>query len=283
MSSVLFDPTALATSDLAAPHGPGAIHRARASLIHLLGRRTVARLPDVDRRRAVRSYWESYFRELDLGNHPLERQLTRLDHGLGSLVFRPGYRALSGAILTLTHPGQNILASRRLSLKNLALLGHGLKKVGIEVRFFDPDAPADITHLADERTRAVFVESSPNPTLGIPELSQVSNYAHNVGVPLIVDNTLLTPTRLAPIEHGADIVVYTRLNFLFPGRAEDSASNDGKEGAVVDSGRFDWTREPQRWPEFTAPAAGFHDVVFAEAFEHIGNLTYLAHLKTHWH
>lgn len=282
MTLATFETEKFTRYGLATRSNRGAIHRARASIIHLLDRRNHTRLPEGERQNALHAHWESYFRDLNLGQHPLEQKLTRLDHGLWSLILRPGYRAISGSVLTITHPGQNILASQHLSLKNLALFGHGFRKLGIEVRFFDPAEPAAIAQLADAKTRAVFVESTPNPTTGIPELSSVAHYAHNMGVPLLVDNSWLTPANFSPIEQGADIVVYSHLNFLYPERRAEADPGEGKEGAIVDSGRFIWTREPERWPEFNQPALGFHHVVFTEALARLGNLAYLAHLSTHW-
>jgi O-acetylhomoserine (thiol)-lyase len=143
------------------------------------------------------------------------------------------------------------------------------------VRFFDPDHPEQIEQLADENTRLVYLESVGNPKNDVPDFRRLADLAHKHGLPVIVDNTVLTPALFRPFEHGIDIAVYSTTKFL------------GGHGvhigdAIVDSGNFQWAENPAKWPEFTTPSDSYHGIVFTEALKPLGNLAYIIHIRTHW-
>jgi O-acetylhomoserine (thiol)-lyase len=143
------------------------------------------------------------------------------------------------------------------------------------VRFFDPDHPDEIAKLADENTRAVYLESLGNPKNDVPDFRKITDAAHKQGLPVIVDNTVTPPPLLRPIEHGVDIVVYSTTKFL-------GGHGVHIGGAVVDSGKFPWADNPKKWPEFTEPDPAYHGMVFTEALKPIGNIAYIIHIRTHW-
>ena len=202
----------------------------------------------------------------------LEERLAALDGGVGALSFASGMAAISAAILTLADSGQNILASRTLYGGTVTLFAHTFKRLGIEVRFFDVDDAVDaIAQLADENTRAVYVEAMGNPKNDVPDFDTVHKAAHAVGVPFIVDNTVLTPMVFRPMDYGADIVVYSTTKFL-------GGHGVHVGGAVVDSGNFEWTADPDRWALFAKPDPAYHGAVFTDA---MGPLAYIAHIRTH--
>lgn len=224
---------------------------------------------------ALREQGNIYSRLTNPTTEVLEKRLAALDGGIGALAFSSGQAAITAAILTLARSGQNFLSSTSLYGGTWTLFSQTFKKLGVEVRFFDPDEPETMARLIDGNTRLVYLESIGNPKNDIPDLRAVSALAHAHGLPVIVDNTLLTPVLLRPIELGADIVLYSTTKFL-------GGHGVHVGGAVVDSGRFPWADNPGKWPEFTAPDEAYHGMVFTEALEPLGNLAYIMHARTHW-
>jgi O-acetylhomoserine (thiol)-lyase len=143
------------------------------------------------------------------------------------------------------------------------------------VRFFDADHPEQINDLVDENTRLVYMESLGNPRNDVPDFEKIADIAHSHGVPLIMDNTVLTPALYRPIEHGCDIVVYSTTKFI-------GGHGVHIGGAIVDSGKFQWADNPDRWPEFARPDPSYHGVVFTDALAPLGNIAYIIHIRTHW-
>ncbi|MCF6571021.1 aminotransferase class V-fold PLP-dependent enzyme, partial [Escherichia coli] len=150
-----------------------------------------------------------------------------------------GQAAITYAIQTIAEAGDNIVASSALYGGSLNLLAHTLPQYGIQARFADPADPAAFAALIDERTKAVFVESIGNPRGNVTDIAAIAEVAHAAGVPLIVDNTVATPFLLRPFEHGADIVVHSLTKYL-------GGHGNSLGGAIIDSGHFDWTAQPQR-------------------------------------
>ena len=224
---------------------------------------------------ALREQGNIYSRLTNPTTEVLEKRLAALDGGIGALAFSSGQAAITAAILTLTRSGQNFLSTTSLYGGTWTLFSQTFKKLGIEVRFFNPDEPENMARLIDANTRLVYLESIGNPKNDIPDLRAVSALAHAHGLPVIVDNTLLTPVLLRPIELGADIVLYSTTKFL-------GGHGVHVGGAVVDSGRFPWADNPAKWPEFTAPDEAYHGMVFTEALKPLGNLAYITHARTHW-
>lgn len=224
---------------------------------------------------ALREFGNIYSRLMNPTNDVLEKRLAALDGGIGALCFASGQAAITAAILTLTHAGQNFLASKSLYGGTWTLFSQTFKKFGVEARFFDPHQPEEIKRLADANTRCVYLESIGNPKNDVPDFRAIADAAHALGVPVIVDNTVTTPMLLRPLEHGADIVVYSTTKFL-------GGHGVHVGGAVVDGGTFQWAADPARWPEFAAPDPSYHGLVFTEALRPLGNLAYIIHMRTHW-
>lgn len=224
---------------------------------------------------ALKEFGNIYSRLMNPTNDVLEKRLAALDGGIGGLAFASGQAAITAAILTLTHSGQNFISSTSLYGGTWTLFSQTFKRLGIEVRFFDPDHPEQISRLVDGNTRLVYLESVGNPKNDVPDFQEISGIAHQHGLPVIVDNTVLTPALLRPIEHGVDIVVYSTTKFIGGHGAHVG-------GVIVDSGKFPWADAPQKWPEFTAPDDAYHGMVFTEALKPIGNIAYIIHIRTHW-
>jgi O-acetylhomoserine (thiol)-lyase len=224
---------------------------------------------------ALKEFGNIYSRLMNPTNDVLEKRLAALDGGAAGLALASGQAAITAAVLTITHSGQNFLSSKNLYGGTWTLFSQTFKNLGVEVRFFDPDKPEQIAKLADKNTRAVYLESVGNPKNDVPDFRKITDIAHKAGLPVIVDNTVLTPALLRPIEHGVDIVVYSTTKFL-------GGHGVHIGGAIVDGGTFPWAKDPQRWPEFCAPDESYHGVVLEEALRPIGNIAFIIHVRTHW-
>jgi len=205
----------------------------------------------------------------------LEKRLAALDGGVTGLTFASGQAAINAAILTICHAGQNLVSSPSLYGGTWTLFTQTFRKLGIEVRFFDPDEPKSMDRLIDANTRCVFLESLGNPKNDVPDFQAIADAAHGHGLPVLIDNTVTTPALLRPIEHGCDIVIYSLTKFIGGHGAHVG-------GAVVDSGHFRWQDDPARWPEFCAPDPSYHGIEFAKALEPMGNIAFNVHARTHW-
>ncbi len=201
----------------------------------------------------------------------LEKRLAALDGGVGGLAFASGLAAITAALLTLCHSGQNLVSATSLYGGTWTLFTQTFKKLGIEVRFFDASDPDAIIGLVDENTRCVYIESMGNPKNDVPDFAKLVDIAHAAGLPVICDNTVLTPTQFRPIEHGIDIVVYSTTKYI-------GGHGVHVGGVIVDGGKFDWSADPDKWPELCSPSDSYHGVVFAEA---CGPAAYIMHIRTH--
>jgi O-acetylhomoserine (thiol)-lyase len=192
-------------------------------------------------------------------NAILEERVAQLEGGVAAVALASGQAALHYAFLTVADVGGNIVATPQLYGTTHTLLNHVLRRQGIEARFAASDAAADIEALIDFETRAVFCETVGNPAGNVCDIAAIAAAAHRHGVPLIVDNTVATPILLRPIEHGADIVVHSLTKFM-------GGHGAAMGGMVVDSGRFDWTAQKARFPQFNEPDESYHGLVYAERF-----------------
>jgi O-acetylhomoserine (thiol)-lyase len=224
---------------------------------------------------ALKEFGNIYSRLMNPTNEVLEVRLAALDGGIGGLAFASGQAAITAAILTLTHSGQNFISSTSLYGGTWTLFTQTFKKLGIQVRFFDPDHPEQIAGLVDDNTRLVYLESIGNPKNDVPDFQKISEISHRHGIPVVVDNTVLTPVLFRPIDYGTDIVVYSTTKFI-------GGHGVHIGGVIVDSGKFLWADNPSKWPEFTAPDDAYHGMVFTEALKPLGNLAYIIHIRTHW-
>jgi O-acetylhomoserine (thiol)-lyase len=223
----------------------------------------------------LKEFGNIYSRLMNPTNDVLEKRLAALDGGVGGLAFASGQAAITAAILTLTHSGQNFISSTSLYGGTWTLFSQTFKKLGIEVRFFDSAHPERIEKLVDDNTRLVYLESIGNPKNDVPDFALISQTSHRLGLPVVIDNTVLTPALFRPIEHGADIVVYSTTKFI-------GGHGVHVGGAIVDSGKFLWANDAKKWPEFTAPDDAYHGMVFSEALAPLGNIAYITHIRTHW-
>jgi O-acetylhomoserine (thiol)-lyase len=189
----------------------------------------------------------------------LEERLASLEGGRGAVATASGHAAQMLALFPLMRPGDEIVAARQLYGGSLNQLGNAFPRAfGWVTHFVDATRPDNFRAALTPGTRAIFVESLANPGGVVTDLRAIAAIAEEAGVPLIVDNTLATPYLCRPIEHGATLVVHSTTKFL-------SGNGTSLGGAVVDSGRFDWSRGG-RYPALTEPDAGYHGLRFHETF-----------------
>lgn len=198
-----------------------------------------------------------YTRIMNPTQDTVEQRIAALEGGVAALFLASGQAAETFAILNIANNGDHIVSSPRLYGGTYNLFHYTLPKLGIEVTFVEnPDDLESWRAAAQPNTKAFFAETISNPQIDVLDIPGVSGVAHEVGVPLIVDNTIATPYLIQPLSHGADIVVHSATKYL-------GGHGTAIAGVIVDGGTFDWTASG-RFPGFTSPDPSYHGVVFAE-------------------
>lgn len=186
----------------------------------------------------------------------VENKVAALEGGVGAVAVGSGQAATTLALLNIAESGRHVVASPSLYGGTQNLFKHTLPKFGIDVSFVeDPDDPESWRAEIRENTVAFFAETVANPRGDVLDLEAVATLAHDYGAPLVVDNTLPTPYLLRPIDHGADVVVHSATKFL-------GGHGTAIAGIIVDSGNFDYTATPERFPGFNTPDESYHGLVF---------------------
>lgn len=207
----------------------------------------------------LREFGNIYSRIMNPTNDVLEKRVAALEGGAMGLAVASGHAAEFLAIATVAQAGDNLVASPHLYGGTANLFRVTLPRLGITVRFTSPEArPDEFDALIDERTRAVYVESIPNPSLRLPDLRGIADAAHARGVAVVVDNTGGMGGYLyRPIEHGADVVLHSATKWI-------NGHGTGVGGVLVDAGTFDWGNG--RYPLFTDPSPSYGGLNFWEVF-----------------
>ena len=193
-----------------------------------------------------------------LGNpthEAVEARVAALEGGVGAVLVASGQSAEFLAILNIAGAGDHIVASASLYGGTYNLFAVTLPKLGIETTFVDASDPQAWTDAVRDNTKLFFAESIANPRSEVLDIRRVADIAHEAGVPLIVDNTVATPYLVKPIEHGADVVVHSATKFL-------GGHGTSIAGVIVDSGNFDYTQNPERFPGFNEPDPSYNGLVF---------------------
>ncbi|WP_410480643.1 bifunctional O-acetylhomoserine aminocarboxypropyltransferase/cysteine synthase [Pseudomonas plecoglossicida] len=200
-----------------------------------------------------------YSRIMNPTNDVLEQRMSALEGGVGALAVASGMAAITYAIQTVAEAGDNIVSVAKLYGGTYNLLAHTLPRMGIHTRFAAHDDIAALEALIDARTKAVFCESIGNPAGNIVDIAALAEAAHRHGVPLIVDNTVATPILCRPFEHGADIVVHSLTKYI-------GGHGTSIGGIVIDSGKFPWADNKERFALLNTPDPSYHGVTYTEAF-----------------
>ena len=187
----------------------------------------------------------------------VENRLADLEGGVGALLVASGQSAETLAILNLAEVGDHIVSSPSLYGGTYNLFHYTLPKLGITVDFVDdPDDPESWRAAVKPNTKAFFGETIANPKSDLLDIEAISAVAHEVGVPLIVDNTIATPYLLRPLAFGADIVVHSATKYI-------GGHGTAIGGVIVDGGRFDFAADPDRFPGFNTEDPSYHGLVYA--------------------
>jgi O-acetylhomoserine (thiol)-lyase len=211
----------------------------------------------------LQEFGNIYTRIMNPTNDVFEQRLAALEGGIGALAVASGQAAVIYSVLNVASAGDHLVSSASLYGGTYNAFLHTLPRFGIEVTLVDPDDPHAIAAAIRPNTKAVFAETIGNPKVDVLDVAAVAKVAHHAEIPLIVDNTLATPYLLRPIEHGADVVVHSATKFI-------GGHGTTIGGAIVDSGKFDWTRG--RFPGFTEPDPSYHGLKYVEA---LGPLAYI--------
>lgn len=213
-----------------------------------------------------------YTRLMNPTTDVFEQRMAALDGGIGALGVSAGQQAITISLLNLAHAGKHIVSAEALYGGTITLFGQTFKRLGIDVTFVDATNPENIAKAIRPETRAVYMESLANPKNDVLDYEAIADVAHAAGLPLVCDNTALTPVLFRGFDHGIDINVYSTTKFI-------GGHGTSIGGCIVDSGNFDWTKEPEKWPQFTQPDPSYHGAVFHEAVE---QLCYIITCRTHW-
>jgi O-acetylhomoserine (thiol)-lyase len=187
----------------------------------------------------------------------IENRIASLEDGVGALLVASGQAAETLAILNIAEAGDHIVSSASLYGGTYNLFHYTLPKLGIETTFVDdPHDPQAWRDAVRPNTKLFFGETIPNPKSDVLDIESVAAVAHDVGVPLIVDNTVPTPYLLRPIEWGADVVVHSATKYL-------GGHGSAIGGVIVDAGTFDFAADPARFPNYNTPDPSYNGLVYA--------------------
>ena len=217
---------------------------------------------------ALKEFGNIYTRLMNPTTDVFEKRIAALDGGVGGLAFSSGQAAIYTSIFNICGAGQHIVSSNSLYGGTVTLFSQTFAKLGIEVTFVDPKDPGNFAKAMKYNTRLIFIETLGNPKNDVLQYEKIAAIAHKNGMPLICDNTVMTPILFRPIEYGIDIVVYSCTKFI-------GGHGTSIGGAIVDSGKFDWTNG--RYPELTEPDPSYHGLKYVEA---VGNLAYIIKART---
>ncbi len=202
----------------------------------------------------------------------LETRLAALEGGAAALVVASGQAASAFSVLNLAEAGDNVVVSTDLYGGTWNLFAATLKRFGIEARFVDPADPDNFRRASDERTKAYYAETLPNPKLQVFPIREVAGIGRRLGIPLIVDNTA-APLTVRPLEHGAAVVVYSATKYL-------GGHGTTIGGAIIDGGNFPWEEHAARFPQLNAPDPSYQNRIWVELARPLGPIAYVLRIRT---
>ncbi len=213
-----------------------------------------------------------YTRLMNPTTDVLEQRIAALEGGAAALGVASGQTASAMALQNIAHAGDNIVSSTDLYGGTWNLFSNTLKDMGIEVRFVDPSDPQNFAKAIDDKTRAFYAETLPNPKLQIFPIREVAEIGRAHHIPLIMDNTA-APVICRPFDHGAAIVVYSTTKYL-------GGHGTSIGGMIVEGGTFDWEAAGDRQPAMNNPDPSYHGAVWSQAAKPIGPIAYVLKART---
>jgi O-acetylhomoserine (thiol)-lyase len=207
---------------------------------------------------ALKEFGNIYTRIMNPTTDVFEKRVAALEGGAAALATASGQAAETLTITTLASAGDEIISSNSLYGGTYNLFHYTLPRLGIKVRFVDPDDFDGVRAAINSKTRAIYAESLGNPKLDVIDVEKLATIAHENGLPLVIDNTCTSPALLRPIEWGADVVVNSATKFL-------GGHGTTIGGVIVDAGKFDWAASG-RFKDFTEPDPSYHGLSYTQAF-----------------
>ena len=187
----------------------------------------------------------------------VEDRIAALEGGVAALLVASGQAAETLAFLNIAEAGDHIVSSPSLYGGTYNLLHYTLPKLGITTTFVEnPDDPESWRAAVQPNTKLFFGESISNPKNDVLDIEAVAKVAHEVGVPLLIDNTVATPYLINPLAHGADVVIHSATKYL-------GGHGTSVAGVIVDGGTFDYAQYPERFPNYNQPDPSYHGLVYA--------------------
>ena len=221
---------------------------------------------------ALQELGNIYTRMMNPTTDVLEKRVAALDGGVAALGVASGQAASAMALQTLAKAGDNIVSSTALYGGTWNLFANTLRDQGIDVRFVDPADPANFGRATDDRTRAYYAETLPNPKLEVFPIAEVAAIGRALGIPLIMDNTA-APLLCRPLAHGAAALVYSATKYL-------GGHGTSIGGLIVDGGNFDWAAAGDRQPALNSPDPSYHGAVWTQAVQALGPVAYIMRART---
>ena len=221
---------------------------------------------------ALKELGNIYTRLMNPTTDVLEKRIAAIEGGVAALAVASGQAASALAIQNIAKVGDNVVSSTDLYGGTWNLFAHTLKDQGIEVRFVDPTDPEAFRRATDDRTRAYYAETLPNPKLAVFPIKEVADIGREYGIPLIVDNTA-APVLARPLDHGAAIVIYSTTKYI-------GGHGTSIGGVIVDGGNFDWEAFPERQPALNTPDPSYHGAVWTQAVKALGPIAYIIKART---
>ena len=193
-------------------------------------------------------------------NDYVAKKICELEGGTAAMLTSSGQAASFMAIFNIASAGDHIVASSAIYGGTYNLFAVTMKRMGIDFTFVSPNASDEEIEAAFRpNTKALFGETIANPALVVLDIERFASIAHKNGVPLIIDNTFATPVNCRPFEWGADIVIHSTTKYI-----DGHGASVG--GCIVDSGKFDWTKYPDKYPGLCTPDESYHGVTYTERF-----------------
>ena len=220
---------------------------------------------------ALKEFGNIYTRIMNPTTDVLEKRVAELEGGVAALALSSGQAATAYSIMNLAKAGDNVVSSTDLYGGTWNQFANTLRDIGIEVRFVDPADPEAFRAASDDRTRAYYAETLPNPKLHVFPIKEVADIGREIGVPLIVDNTA-APLICRPFDQGAAIVMYSSTKYM-------GGHGNSIGGIVVDGGNFDWEAHKERFPTLNEPDPSYHGAVWTEAVKPLGPIAYIIRMR----
>jgi len=197
----------------------------------------------------------------------LEQRLAAIEGGVAGLGLSSGQSASLFSLLNIMRAGDNFVSSTDIYGGTWNLFKNTMRDMGIECRFVDPADPEAFRAATDDKTRAYYAETLPNPKLEVFPIGEVAAIGREIGVPLIVDNTA-APLLCRPLDHGAAVVMYSTTKYI-------GGHGTSIGGMIIDGGNFDWEANADRFPLLNQPDPSYHGVIWTEAVKPLGPIAYI--------